>query len=498
MLPKAIDYAEEISHLSSELKADMQPAIWLGNQIGEWPKIGPYLKMLEPGLDYILNLSNAFIVGGQAIENHFFDYDHSIVNLTADNLSEFLAINKDTFNTTEVCIRKAIASRMEIELIYIPEEYRDEFMKLDEILDYSPLAFTFLRSAPTILGTNKPITYLLMVQNRDELRPAGGFITAFGLVRLRDGRIIGLDIEDSTSERFDYVSEVREAPFPLNEIMFAHYFVPRDANWSPDFPTSARITQEMYSLSTEIETDAVIAFDQRFIVSLLEFTGPVDFPEENTIVDSINVERKMIEYKQYAIDANQYEKRKDFLAILAPHIIEKVLMTKNFVELKNLLLMMREAIETGHLLVYFDDQDVQNLLEEFNLSGSVVPKANDFIMLIDSNVGIGKIDKFIERSLSYRIDLSNFRYPTSEIIITYDHKTVGNEPCLQGVTQFFEDPKHKDYNFSRCYWNYWRVLRPANTTLLIVNTGRFRKNISCMRKNGMILLSFRQERQELQ
>src|SRR5713226_6254718 len=37
-----------------------------------------------------------------------------------------------------------------------------------------------LQLAPEVLGLNGPKTYLILVQNEDELRPTGGYITAAG------------------------------------------------------------------------------------------------------------------------------------------------------------------------------------------------------------------------------------------------------------------------------------------------------------------------------
>ena len=53
----------------------------------------------------------------------------------------------------------------------------------------------------------------------------------------------------------------------------------RDANWFPDFPTSALYAESLYAYRYSHSVDGVIAFDQHLLVSLLEATGPLQVEE---------------------------------------------------------------------------------------------------------------------------------------------------------------------------------------------------------------------------
>ena len=194
-----------------------------------------------------------------------------------------------------------------------------------------------------------------------------GFASAFGLLRLNSGRISILGIEDSS--QMDYVKEVRKPPEPMEYIMRASYLVARDANWSPDFPTAAQQTQEMYYLSKEIPTNGVIAFDQGLMVSLLDFLGPIMIPGDSQPITADNIEEKMIRYKQSAIAAGNVTERKEFMSELAPYLMQKlneVDQPEKQIELAKLVL---ELVQSGHLAIYFNDPDVQNVLHQYNLDG---------------------------------------------------------------------------------------------------------------------------------
>ena len=464
-IPKAIHLAERISPTIDDLKQEVEHILPLIRIMENVAGIGPYLQMVEPGLDYASNLSKAAVVLGQTfmplMQEGALDSSRSY----SEVLSNFLLDNQSNFKIAENLLLEAAAAREGIDPQLIPDKYRDDFLSVDVYLSKSSLLFHGLRVAPHLLGADEAITYLLLVQNKDELRASGGFVTGFGLIRLKDGRILALKIEDSTSDKYNYVREMRKPPYPLGELMFADYLVARDANWSPDFPTAAMQTQEMYYLSTEINTDAVVAFDQQLIVGLLELTGPLDLPDEEIPIDAGNVEARMIEYKQAAIDEGRSGERKEFLSVLAPHVIKKLFENRESEDLAKLAKLLLEAIQRGHLLVFFNDLESQDFLYQVGYDGAVRPGEADFLMLVDSNLGFNKVDQYIDRSLTYMVNLVDPAHPQAEIWLRYEHTFPGSAPCFQGILGGYKNPNSRSYYFSRCYWNYWRVLTGNGTAL---------------------------------
>lgn len=450
--------------ITEEIRTEIgaiDPVLDLAKKI---PGIGPYVENIEPGLDFISNLSNAGVIlaeeGEAIIGGSAFNNDSNL----AVAVAEYLEGKQERFLEAEQYLGAAESAKTEINIEYIPGQYKDEISLIDNVLANSPLLFNGLKIAPNLLGVEDSITYLMMVQNRDEMRASGGFITAFGLLQIKDGRILALKVEDSTI--YDYVTELREPPFPMKEIMFANYLVARDANWSPDFPTSAHETREMFLLSTGYATDAVIAFDQQLIVDLLEFTGPIELAEEGLeVVNSANVESLMIAYKEAAIEEERREERKEFLTILAPKILKEIIANRDPDDLIRLARLIVDDIERGHLNFYFNDPEVQNLLSAANLDGAVRSGDGDYMMLVDSNIGIGKIDRFIERSLIYKVNLENIDAPEAQLIMNYKHTGEGDDPCLNGLSQVYTKYNLLPYDFTRCYWDYWRVLTADGTEI---------------------------------
>jgi len=462
-IPKAVDLAGKISISVDELKSEIDPILPIIQILEQVPKYGSFFGNLEHGLGFLSNLSKAAVVLGRT-GLLVFDGEALETGLKLPQaINDFLMDNQRNFLVAEEFIRKAEASKERIDFQYIPARYYEEFLSIENYLSKSPILFSGLKSLPGLLGEENPATYLIMVQNRDEIRATGGFITAFGLLQLKEGRLLALKIDDST--KYDYVEEIRDPPYPMKEIMFAHYLVARDANWSPDFPTAALQTQEIYKLSTGIETEGVIAFDQQFIADFLDFFGPISLPEDEETIHSGNVESKMIEYKQTAVDEGNLQERKEFLSLLTPYLLKNALETLDLETLIESTKFLRDEIQKGHLFFFFNNPEVQQILYQFELDGSVRPGENDFIMLVDSNIGIGKIDLFINRSLRYQVNLEDYKKPIADIKMRYVHTQEGSDPCLQGRIREKNIINRGNYYFSRCYWDYWRVLTTKDTEI---------------------------------
>lgn len=460
----ATDLAAQTAFYCAEVQRDLEPLFPLLKDLTVLPLVGPYLGQVEPLTRYAVDLSlagasMAFVV--QPLLEDTGNPDKAASSIIQEMVIT-LGVNRAQLSTAVQALDRVSQTRRQIDPALLPEAYRDDFLRLDEAVPLLKQGIKLMQALPGWLGTDQPQTYLILVQNRDELRPTGGFITAMGLLRLDLGMITMLDIENSGD--LDWMKEYRAAPAPMEQVMYAYYWVPRDANWSPDFPTAAQQTQELYYLATEYPTVGVIAIDQGAITSMLKILGPVKIANEAEPIDEHNVEAFMIGKKQAAIIAGESEKRKDFMAVLIPYILEKALSTRNYQEMIRFGQAMIEMMESGHLLVWFNDPQSQAMLRDFGLDGSVNPGNGDFLMMVDTNMGFSKNDYSMHRALDYQVDLRAPFNPKARISLHYEHPLQGSEPCFQGVS---EDPNSKfDYFYPHCYWDYWRVFTIGGTKLI--------------------------------
>lgn len=133
-------------------------------------------------------------------------------------------------------------------------------------------------------GYERPMRYVVLGQNDQELRPTGGFIGSLGIITVADGQIVERDYRSSVA--WDpSTPPTRAMPDPLRQFLGAGYWYVRDANWSPHFPATATTVLEMLRTDRGVEADGVIAIDSDFAGALIRVLGPFaigGFPEPVT------------------------------------------------------------------------------------------------------------------------------------------------------------------------------------------------------------------------
>ena len=96
-------------------------------------------------------------------------------------------------------------------------------------------------------NSNGEKNLLVLFQNNLELRPGGGFIGAFGVVKMKNGKIADINVEDTGN--FDKnIPATMTPPAPLKDILGTESWKMRDSNWSPDFKTNAKKAEYFYKL----------------------------------------------------------------------------------------------------------------------------------------------------------------------------------------------------------------------------------------------------------
>ena len=156
-----------------------------------------------------------------------------------------------------------------------------------------PLGRNGLRLAPhlpALLGADGPRRYLIMAQNEDELRATGGFLTGAGIVTVENGRIVDLSFLDSNYVDNYWVKPYDFPPQPLYDYMGLEMLLFRDANYWPDFPTSARKAMDLYAYGRDVAPlDGAIAIDQEFLRLLVDATGPIPIPDSDQTINAGNL-----------------------------------------------------------------------------------------------------------------------------------------------------------------------------------------------------------------
>ncbi len=316
--------------------------------------------------------------------------------------------------------------------------------------------------ASDLFAMDGPRSYLLLAQNSDELRATGGFIAGAWLLSLDKGRVAGLEFWNSPDVD-DLSRQYPPPPVALFQYMRSGYWYFRDANWSPDFPTAAKMAQYLFEVGQRQKVDGVIGIDDAVIKSILDATGPVRLKGYDISVDASNALEKL----QYGLEARygtEYEAnlppRKLFMKALFQGLLERL---QNGLDAKaevKLIQNLYLALDEKHLLLYFADSQAQSLLQTNSWDGALRTANGDFLMVVDSNVGFNKINPIIDETLDYSVTLDDSGAQAKLRIKYKNNSPATGDSCVQAV-------RHTTYEEMQrgCYWDYLRVYVPDGSQL---------------------------------
>lgn len=277
--------------------------------------------------------------------------------------------------------------------------------KRDEVL----VAKKIVDKLPILLGQEEEKTYLLMFQNNMELRPTGGFIGSFSLIKFSKGRMVDLNIMDVYSADGQLRGHV-EPPPPIKEYLNIANWYLRDSNWDPDFQVSAERAEWFIDKEIDQSLDGVIALDLQPIKDTLEFIGPIYIKDFDKHVDKDNI----YEVTQYEVEKDFFpgsRKKENFLTALAYVIMNNFIHPKeeNYYKLAKVIY---KNLGEKHIQIFVHDKDAQMAVSSLGWDGIVVqPKCDiqncyaDWMGLVDANVGVNKANYYLERSADLSVNL---------------------------------------------------------------------------------------------
>ncbi len=310
----------------------------------------------------------------------------------------------------------------------------------------------YLRLLPVLAGYPQSSNYLLIMHNNDELRPSGGFIGVFGLLTMANGQLELLSTHDSYHLDMPAVGKwIEEPPLQIKTYMSVQNWYLRDANWWPDWPSSALNIQRIYHGEKEAiaeaseEFVAVIGITPRFVSDLLALVGNIEVGGDLYTPDNLQ------ELLQYSVEISYLDQgipswdRKDVVNELLAQLKDR-LFSLSLSDLPQLLNIIETNIERKDIQAYFNNPVWQGVITELGASGEV-SRANDkdFLLVVDANLAAFKSDSVVAKSINYEVDLSQAPNK-AKLSLAYDH---------QGGF---------DWRTTR-YRSYTRVYLPANTNL---------------------------------
>lgn len=314
---------------------------------------------------------------------------------------------------------------------------------------------------PAIFGYPEKSTYLVLLQNSDELRPTGGFLGTYGILQTENGDILRYDTHDIYHMDMPVKDKISiEPPAPLVKYLGIDKWYMRDSNWSPNWPTAATKIQWFYHEENKLlppvdqvnnfddNFNGVIAINPKFVTDLLDIAGPIYIDgEEYNSENFVDLLQYKVEkgYVQLGIPSWQ---RKELIGEIVEELKNR-LFEQSIMELLDTLSSISNNLAEKNVLINMYDLQLQELIEEQGWAGKIIDTDGDYFMVVDANMAALKTDAVMNRAIEYEVT-ENMNGLFADLRIMYSHNG-----------EF-------DWKTTR-YRSYTRVYVPLNSELISFN-----------------------------
>lgn len=301
--------------------------------------------------------------------------------------------------------------------ILVGKKTKDQIISLRKIADDSAVfindARPLIKILPSLLGEPKERKYLVIFQNDKELRPTGGFITAYAVFRLSQG-IIHVDTSSDIYGLDSTIPNKEKAPRPILEYLpKVPVFNLRDSNLSPDFVSSMETFRSLYAKSSGPDVDGIIAVDTHALIGAMNILGEitVDGVVFNTKEDprcgcpqaiykleeiaDTPVQADFRYVNVYAVNAA----RKNIIGDLMYAIMNKAFSSSPKLYWGPLFQEMINQSSQKHIFFYVFDKNAQKGLEALGVAGKIVPYDGDYLHINEANFGGAKSNLFTKEDV---------------------------------------------------------------------------------------------------
>jgi hypothetical protein len=473
---------DELEEIALQIRADIHT---LRNEsrvfrpimpyLGWLPAVGPTIVVAPALLDMAAGGTDAAAYAIRSLKPalHLMKNEAGQDEPLSASVIQIVAEARPDLAAAEQSLAQVKAAREAIgDITALPGEIRQLIEMADAWLPQAESGLKLALVAPEMMGLDGPRRYLVIAQNEDELRATGGFISGAGVIGLENGRIQSLHFTDAYN-----IDNWQEKPYdippePLEQFMGLGLLLFRDANFWPDFPTSAEKLMDLYSYGQdEPPLDGAIAIDQAFMTLLVDALGEVHIPEDDLTLTRSNIVATLREAwggQEGQAVGEWVTTRKDFLGPFAAAIRNRLENDAASLDYGRLATNMNRALQTRHLQIYTRNPAEDAVLTELGWNGRLAPQPDsDFLAIIESNAGFTKSNLYVERAADYQVAITAQGDALAELLITYTHTRPSNgQECIHYNLDVYSEMPDYLMLAENCYWNYLRLYVPLGSELL--------------------------------
>ena len=284
----------------------------------------------------------------------------------------------------------------------------------------------FIKVLPSLLGESSEKKYLIVFQNDKEIRPTGGFLTAYAIFKVNKG-IIQVETSEDIYTLDDSIRNKPKAPEPIATYLpKVPLFNLRDTNLSPDFQESMKTFRQMYKTAGRYkEVDGIIALDTHVLVSVMNILGDIQVngktysTKNDARCKCPQVIYELEESADRPIGDFRSTERKSIIGNLMYEIMNKAFSSSPKLYWGPLVQTGFSEIAKKHILFSLNNPDAQKGLLAVNAGGKIVDFDGDYFHLNEANFGGAKSNLFVDQNVSQEYKIANDGTITKTVTVNY-------------------------------------------------------------------------------
>lgn len=343
---------------------------------------------------------------------------------SGERIAELLEIGHGSFLQAEDLLTSADEMLNQISLASTSPDLLLNLQQVESFQEQLEAINAVLLASPDILsqilGVDEEVTYLVLAQNNDEIRPSGGYISTYGWFNIRNGRVTD----------YNYSATTVTSPRPPDEVFIETFDIPDwwlnfqnpiyaawDGSWYADFPSTAELALNYYNegQNPNFPVDGVIAIDITGFELILDVLGEVIVPDYSRTVTVDNFRDAVYDIRTYGD-----REHKRFLSSLYRAIFTDWQSVEQDAS-SELFTALIEALTQRHIMIYLPDGEAQSVIDLLGWSGAQTPVNNhDYLLVADANLG-NKSNNSVIRSLTYDVEILPDQARRSNLRVRYDY-----------------------------------------------------------------------------
>jgi hypothetical protein len=251
-------------------------------------------------------------------------------------------------------------------------------------------------------------TYLIILQDNQEIRSTGGLMACMGVLTTHDGSIASLKYYYLSSPQLSAIVGI-DGPTSFTNFFGVNAAALSDSNVQYDFASFAPKMQSDFYNVTGQKVDGIIAVDFTALQAFMNVTGPI------TVSGEVLTSRNVVDRLHFDVGTAQGDKTSftDLLSTLTSDLARSILDAS--IPQKLALYTTLQSLEAEkHVLVYPDEGFL------FQGAGGELQKpTTDSISVVDTTVGTAMADFSVNRTIDYHVELLANGSAVSTLTLTY-------------------------------------------------------------------------------